>query len=185
MHAPIGLSRRRRRPHGFTLMQTMVCLAILAILVVIALPSWNDAILGTRAAAAEAAFSRSVTDAIANAGVTGSDVVICPSSAGDCASTWDWSGGWIAFGDRDADRRHDPGERLVDVEGALGSGIRLTSTAGRRKVVVQPNTATFGSNATFTLCAGHGKAGSRRLVLSNHGELRAVPLPRSDLSACR
>ena len=56
--------------------------------------------------------------------------------------------------------------------------MHLRSTAGRTRLVFQPNGGNAGSNVTFTLCDGRGAATATTLVLANDGRLRAgTPTP--------
>lgn len=168
------MSRSKLRlPGGSTLIEALVCLVIASILLCIAGPACADLVQRSRAAAARAALLDSIAQAVRRAALTGSDVVLCPGGDGGCASTSDWSGGWIAYADIDGDRARGPAETLVRAEPALARRVHLVTSAGRRRLVFQPTGGNTGSNATFTLCDGRGAASAIALVLSNGGRLRA------------
>lgn len=169
-----------RRSDGYTLLQLMACLSIVALLLVMAVPAWRGAMAATHASVARSALLGSLASAITEAGVTGTQVVLCPEAGGDCASTWNWSGGWIVFSDRDGNRRRGATEPLVRRVGPLGGGVRLFTSSGRRRIVIQPNAGNAGSNATFTLCTGRGRHATQ-LVLSNRGQLRGTQRVESAL----
>lgn len=175
---------RPARQGGFTLIEAMIVLAVASILLCIAVPACASLLARTRAAAARAALLSSLTQAIRHAAVTGSEVVLCPADGTDCRNDWDWSGGWIAYADIDGDRTHDAGETLLHAEPALGTGVRLLTSKGRRRLVFQPNGGNAGSNATFTLCDGRGAASAVALVLANDGRLRAGKPTASAARAC-
>lgn len=171
------------RSAGYTLLQLMACLSIVALLATVALPAWRGAMAATHAAAAESALLRSLATAITNAGITGRDVVLCPAVDGDCASTWEWTSGWIVFADRDGDRHRGKTERLIERVDPLGGGVRLFTSSGRKRIVVQPNAGNAGSNVTFTLCSGRGRSATR-LALSNRGQLSRTALGKAESKLC-
>ena len=165
------------RRNGFTLVETVVSLLVLAVLLMVAVPAWSNVLARTHAASARAALLVSITRAIGHAARAGTEVVLCPATAATCTDTWDWSGGWIAYADRDGDRLRDPGEKLVDQHPALADDVRLLTSKGRKRLVFQPNGGNAGSNVTFTLCVGAGRNPATRLILSNRGQLKSSPSP--------
>lgn len=174
----------QRHHRGFTLIEATLCVAIAGILLGVAVPALRDALAGSRASAARAALLASWTAAVGHAATTGTEVVLCPSTGDDCRNAFDWSEGWIAFADLDGNRRRAPGETLVHVAGALHETVRLRSTTGRRRLVVQPNGGNAGSNVTFTLCDSRGEEEAVTLVLANSGRLRAGTPTRKAARGC-
>lgn len=172
------------RHRGFTLIEAVICLGIASIVLGVAIPVVTDALAGSRASAARAALLASLTTAIGHAATTGTEVVLCPSAGTGCRDSFDWSEGWIAFADIDGNRRRAAGETLVHVADALGDSVRLRSTTGRRRLVVQPNGGNAGSNVTFTLCDRRGADAAVTLVLANTGRLRAGKPSRKAARGC-
>jgi type IV fimbrial biogenesis protein FimT len=157
---------------GFTLIEAVIAMAVVAVLFAIAVPAWTNARAAVHNAATLAALEGSLLDAVRHAGITATEVVICPSSdAGHCSGSSDWSDGWIVFADLDADRNRDANETLLRRASPLEGGVRLRSTEGRTRLVFQPNGGNAGSNVTFTLCDGRGPAKATTLVISNSGQL--------------
>lgn len=173
-----------RNHRGFTLIEATICLAIAGILLGVAVPALKDALASSRASATRAALLASWTTAVGHAAMTGTEVVLCPSVGTGCRNSFDWSEGWIAFADIDGNRRRAPGETLVDVADALHGSVRLRSTTGRRRLVVQPNGGNAGSNVTFTLCDRRGADQAVTLVLANTGRLRAGEPTRKAAHGC-
>lgn len=159
------------RRNGFTLIEMAIVLAIVGVLLAVGVPAWRGMLVEGRAEAARGALLASLTQAATHAGLTGVEVVVCPSASGDCADQWDWSGGWIAYADRDGDRRADAGEPVLRRQAAIAPDLRLFTSKGRKRLVFQPNGGNVGSNVTFTLCRGDARP-PRVLVLANHGRLR-------------
>lgn len=169
-----------KRANGFTLIEVLLCLVVLATLMGVAVPAWSSMLARSHSASARAALLASLTTSINHAAVAGTEVVLCPATTLDCADSWDWSQGWIAYADLDGDRHHDAGEALLRQQPALHDDVRLLTSKGRKRLVIQPNGGNAGSNVTFTLCAGRKDARPAVLVLSNTGRLRdAKAAPRA------
>ena len=86
------------RQSGFTLIELMVTIAIVAILAALALPSFQQSIRSNRVTTTAnevmASLSLARTEAVKGVGTAG----VCPSSSGTaCTSTTDWSGGWVVW----------------------------------------------------------------------------------------
>ena len=86
--------------------------------------------------------------------------------------------------DIDGDRQRSANETLLQAEPALPRSVHLRSTAGRTRLVFQPNGGNAGSNVTFTLCDGRGAAQATTLVLANDGRLRTGKATASGAEAC-
>lgn len=172
------------RQRGFTLIEAVICLGVASILLGVAVPIVTDALASSRASAARATLLASLTTAIGHAATTGTEVVLCPSNGTACLDSFDWSGGWIAFADIDGNRRRAPAETLVKATGPLHESVRLRTTTGRRRLVVQPNGGNAGSNVTFTLCDRRGTDAAVTLVLANTGRLRAGEPTRKAARGC-
>jgi type IV fimbrial biogenesis protein FimT len=90
----------RVRFGGFTLIELMVTVAILAVLLVLAVPSFSSTISRSRVASAASSLSVAFTTAKSEAVKRGRSVTVCKSaniSAAQptCATSGDWSTGWI------------------------------------------------------------------------------------------
>lgn len=160
------------RQPGFTLVETIVALLMVAVLACIAVPAWTSASEAVHNGSAQAELGSSLLGAIGHAANTGAEVVLCPGDADGCRPTVDWSGGWVAFADSNGDRARGPVDTLLREVGPLGGDVHLRSTPGRTRLVFQPNGGNAGSNVTFTLCDGRGAEKAMTLVLANNGRLR-------------
>jgi type IV fimbrial biogenesis protein FimT len=157
---------------GFTLLEALIAMAVVAILACVAVPAWSSAREAAHKGSAQAALLESLMAAVSHAALTGSDVVLCPGDPSGCRATTDWSHGWVAFADIDGDRTRDPSDTLLKATGPLGGKVHLRTTSGRMRLVFQPNGGSVGSNVTFTLCDGRGPARAATLVMANDGRLR-------------
>lgn len=173
------------KDRGFTLIELMVVMGVLAILLMVAVPAWSHARATAYSSAAKAALAASVLDAVRHAANAGTEVVVCPSANGvACDDTVDWAGGWLAYADIDGDRKRDAFETTVRQQHQLTGGVGLRSTIGRKQLVFQPSGGNSGSNVTFTLCDSRGWAAATTLVLSNSGNLRQGKPTAAAAQAC-
>lgn len=118
------------RQRGFSLIELMVTIAVLAILVAIGLPSFqgtmrsNQVATGTNELLASMSLARS--EAIRNPGGAG----ICATGDGEgCGG--DWNGGWMVWIDANANGAPDDDERVVRyVEGSTRLNISEQNLGG-------------------------------------------------------
>lgn len=93
-----------RRSRGFTLVELMITVTVVAIVLAIAYPSFVDLIRSNRVSSGANELIASVmlarTEAIRSPG----GAAVCPSADGaSCDVGGDWNNGWIIFQDRDSD----------------------------------------------------------------------------------
>lgn len=168
------------RSWGFSLIELMVTVAVLAILVAIGLPSFQSSMRSNRLATA-------TNELIASINLTRTEAVRNPNGAAMCASSdgsacgGNWQDGWIVWIDRDGNGNPDfePGEDdvllryvegrgdtdIVASTGALGNKIRFDNS-GRsheaRTLTVQSEPCPSGADLV------------RRVSLSLTGQVKTV-----------
>ena len=174
-----------RHSLGFTLIELVIGLATAGILAGVALPALLSARYAGDSADVQAALLASLVQSSHKAALHGSRATLCPSWDGiRCNTSFDWSNGWIAFLDTNANREREPDERLILRQDEL-ENARLISSSGRTRIVFQGNGGNAGSNVTFTLCDRRGADKAQTLVVSNTGNLRrGVPDAERIALAC-
>jgi type IV fimbrial biogenesis protein FimT len=120
---------------GFTLIELMVTIALLAILTTLAAPSFAKLIASTRLSSATNELYTSLVQAKSDAIRLGSRVTVCPSSNGSScitSGTPTWTTGWITFSDttRAATPSVDAGEKILQIGQALDASISIRGSLG-------------------------------------------------------
>lgn len=137
----------RRRMRGFTLLEMMVTLAVAAILVTLAVPSFNEAMLGSKLNTQANNFVASVQLARSEAIKRNAAVTLCASSNGT-SCTGAWGDGWIVLANGTVLFRQIP----------LAPGFRLSGDASS---IVFQSTGVGATSATLTLCRATPSVGSQ------------------------
>lgn len=169
------------RQRGVTLIELMVTISVAAILMAIAVPSFESIIRRNRAAAVTNQFIHSLHLARSEAVKRGRNVIVCPStsvneSVPDCDEGAAWTDGWIIYSDENGDNTYNAGDVLIRVgqisnqaltitPGPFATGIQFRPTGDPKK----PDGSNF-SNGTFRLCIP--KVNPRRIVISTVGRIR-------------
>jgi len=163
------------RACGLTAIELLTTVAVAIILLAVGIPGMRSMLVRQEVAVAVTAVMTHLQLARISAVTTGHRTVMCPSEDGQrCAATFDWSGGFIVFEDRDGDREHGPAEPLLRYTDPDLGGVRILTSTGRRKVVYQPEGTAGGTNATFRVCPASERGMPRTVIISNTGRPRVA-----------
>ena len=167
---------------GFTIIELVVTVAIVAILAAIAVPAYTTMMTNNRMVAELNDFVGTLHFARSEAIKRGLDVVVCKSSNGNtCTTAGDWSQGWVIFQDTDSDQDRDvagcpgsPCEPLINAQSAFEGADQFVGT-GNPKDWVRFTRNGFSGNSfgTFTLCeSGNDPKRARAIIISRTGRIR-------------
>lgn len=147
---------------GFTLVELLVTLSLLAILTSLAVPSFSETIRQWRRDSATRAFTTHLQMARAEAIKSSRKVVICTSSSGTaCAGNSEWKDGWLIFLDLNGDKVADADERVVAVSAAVPGIESMTSSGSVKELVFLPNGLLGTGETTVTITPKGGSSSTK------------------------
>ncbi|MDT8385069.1 MAG: GspH/FimT family pseudopilin [Gammaproteobacteria bacterium] len=165
------------RQNGFTLIELAITLAIAAIVLAIAVPSYQTSVQNNRrttavndlATALQLARSTAISRRVTTTVCKSSDGATCPIGGG----SGDWSQGWMVFTDANNNATLDAGETLLRVHSALaGTATFVGNNNVVNSVSFSPQGLARGSNGTIRHCDSRGAADASALVISVGGQVR-------------
>jgi type IV fimbrial biogenesis protein FimT len=116
---------------GFTLVELMVTLTLVAILAMLAVPSFNQAIASSQLSSATNEIYTALVQAKSEAVRRGTRVTVCATANGTTCSDdpGGWNTGWITFVDttRTGSVNLDSGEDVIAVGQAVNSSVFIRS----------------------------------------------------------
>lgn len=170
MHTP----HAPQPPSGFTLVEMLVALCVVAVLAALAAPLARSfgasAVLSSTANGFLSQLVLARSEAIKRNG----PVALCTSADGaSCTGAGGWEQGWIVFHDPNGNGTREAGERVLQWLQALPDGLHLRGNASMaRYVSFAPSGATRTATGAFqagtlTLCRPSPEATEGRQILIN------------------
>ena len=159
---------------GFSLIELLLALSVMAILVAVAIPAYSNMLTNHRLATQSNTFLGTLHFARSEAIKRNGRVVVCKSLTGEaCAASGNWQQGWIVFVDSNNNASLDEGETLLLRGQALAEGFFMT---GNPPVAAYVSYTPLGLTkmisgafqaGTITLCQPAASGGEARQIVIN------------------
>jgi type IV fimbrial biogenesis protein FimT len=164
---------------GFTLVEVLVVITIVAVLMALAVPSYQYVTSANRIAGEVNGLLGDMQYARSEAIKEGQTVTVCSSTnptaaAPTCSGTPTWATGWIVFSDANGNGIVDGGETILRVQRAFSFGDTFNANRGMSAVTFNREgfALGLGNTVTVTLHAAAATAGSTRcLAITIVGQL--------------
>jgi type IV fimbrial biogenesis protein FimT len=160
---------------GFTFLELLITLAVVSLVFSIGVPSLQQLLDSNRA-------STEINHLVGTLALSRSEAIkrnrritVCQTADRvHCASSGDWSQGWIGFEDDNKNRQHDENETLLTVGQALAGNtqINFDGAFGIDGYLVYKADGSAFPNGTFTICIDHRPDYGKALILFRTGRLR-------------
>lgn len=184
-----------RQDSGLTLIELMVTISILAILMVVAIPSFQSMIASSNLTTSTNDLSNTLAQARSNAIRLGGRVTVCESSNGtQCATTGNWEQGWIVFNDptrSGTTANVDADEVITFVAPAQRNGIVINGNLTYVSYAADGQTKEMNGNphfGTLRVCSTNDALTNAKrakdIVLSRAGRIVVVQPPAGVGASC-
>lgn len=173
---------------GFTIIELMITVAVIAVMLTIAVPSFGNLVQNNR-------MTTNVNDIIATFTLARSEaikrsqrVTLCPVADADacgaaltpaacaCSGANTWETGFIAFADTDGDAVVDAGETIIKVLGSPGNNVTIRSVTAEynTSLTYLANSIVNGSAGTLKVCDSRGATQARGVRINTTGRVRVT-----------
>lgn len=166
--------------HGFSLIEMMVSLAVLAILSAYAYPAFDSMLQRQRQATSINALISTLYHVRSEAIMRNRDVMVCKSRDGlDCTRSGEWEQGWLVFEDSNRNRVRDSNEGVISRQPALNKITIYYRAFGSDHYLIYTAAGITKTNGTYTFCDASGAVGARAVIVYKTGRPR-TSATRSD-----
>ncbi len=155
---------------GFTLVELMIALAVVAVIVTIGIPNFTDLIRNSRQTTQINSLLNAMSVARSEAVKLNRFVTVCQSSDGATCGDAGWNNGWIVFRDDGVAGRVDGNDALLQTFPKLAGGNALVSQEFPAFLSFDGEGAT-NATGSFVLCDSRGVEHAVALCVTPTGRI--------------
>lgn len=164
------------KSRGFTLIELMIVIALVAILTSLAVPGFSQFLSKRSVSAAAATLATDYRFARSEAIKRSSFVTVCRSTdSATCAGTSEsWHGGWIVFADADGNGVVGANEEILRVQQVIqgiSSIVNPTLSSTRHTATFRPSGIAVAVNDSMVVTPSVASTNTRLLCISNQGRV--------------
>lgn len=145
---------------GFTLIELMMTVAVLALVIAIGIPSFENQIRNNRSVAQAENFVVALNFARSEAVKRARRVSVCPSTNGTSCNVTDWRDGWIVFLDSATTDNANP----PVITTAATDVLKVWDGVGTNSTITEANSKTF---IRFTATGTLGRVDNNQVTLTS------------------
>ncbi|HUE92919.1 GspH/FimT family pseudopilin [Pseudomonas sp.] len=148
---------------AFTLVELLIAIAILAVLMGVAIPAYNEMTLGSKLRSQANELVAGAVLARSEAIKRNSAVRMCVSADGASCIAGGWEQGWVVFHDVDDDGALDVGEAVLLQHQAAAPGFKITGSVTSVRFQA---TGLGATQASLTVCRATPTVGGQERVVA-------------------
>ena len=168
-----------KKNSGFTLLELIITVALIAIVTTFAIPSITTFTKNDRLTTNINTLIGHLAYARSEAVKLSQQVSICISSNTTSCTGGNWQDGWIVYIDADGSNTFTAGEQVLRAQQALDGANTLTTAVGTQVTYDYRGFVTAASVGSFLLCDARSGAFGKTIRISTTGRVRV-----EDGSAC-
>ncbi|MDZ7789482.1 MAG: GspH/FimT family pseudopilin [Xanthomonadales bacterium] len=162
-----------RKARGFTVIELMITIAVLAVILTVAVPSFGRFVEQQKLTATANHLVTHLQFARSQAISHNTLVAACPSNDGlTCTGGNRWEDGWIVYLDPEKAGQPDQPEDVLRV--VQGNPELDMHSGGRYRVRFKGSGVAYGTNLTIRVCSRGNPEAARAVIVSNPGRVRAT-----------
>lgn len=153
---------------GFTLPELMITVAVAAILLGLAVPSFRETAISNRLTVATNEFMAAVNFARSEAIKRGENVILCKTSTGTSCNEGGnkWEIGWMAFVDKVKDNKWTSGDEILRVWPALPAKYTIRPNNNFDNYLRYDPYGAADNIGTFAVCYDNQRVGAKAIVIT-------------------
>ncbi len=153
---------------GFTLVELMVALAVAAVLLGLAVPSFRETVISNRLTSTVNEFMAALTYARSEAIKRGQRVWLCKTEDGATCKEGgnQWETGWLVFLDKNGDEEWTAGDEVLKVWPALPQGFTLRPNNNFDNYLYYTAHGEANNLGTFAVCYNNQTIGAKAIVIT-------------------